>query len=187
MCSPEILAKGQATNIKKLGVPYPLQNQNFFKQKMLEIHGVNHPMQHPEFFKKQQQSAYTRKEFIFPSGRIEYVLGYEHHCINDLLENEKINEDNIIIDPIIIPNFKYIDPVIKDKQHTYFPDILIKSDNLLIEVKSIYTYYQDKLINKTKLLTVQKTHDIQLRIYDYKGTLIKLHLYNKDGTIIKKL
>jgi len=34
--------------------------------------------------------------------------------------------------------------MIDDKEHSYYPDIFIPSDNLIIEVKSDYTYEKDK-------------------------------------------
>lgn len=65
--------------------------------------------------------------------------GYDEDDL--IIEKKKIEES--------IGKIKYHNPA-KDKESRYYPDIYIKSENRIIEVKSEYTYKQNKLINDLK-------------------------------------
>jgi len=54
----------------------------------------------------------------------------------------------------------------------YHPDIYIKSQNKLIEVKSTYTISQDKKRNVAKWVTAYKLYNFELRVYNEKGRLV---------------
>jgi len=76
------------------------------------------------------------------------------------------NEENIENDRKYIPNIKY---KLYNKQHYYYPDIYIKSENLIIEVKSIWTYKIDLIKNINKALAVRKVgYKFEFWIYDNK-------------------
>jgi len=45
----------------------------------------------------QIKSSYSKKEYIFPSGKKENIQGYEHFALDELIINEKIDESDIII------------------------------------------------------------------------------------------
>lgn len=90
------------------------------------------------------------KTYAFPSGKEVYIQGYENYAIDLLLK--KYPEEDIIVERANIKNeigdIMYIDK--DNKEHIYFPDIYIKSENLVIEVKSKYTYNVHKEINERK-------------------------------------
>ncbi|AAK82134.1 273R [Invertebrate iridescent virus Kaz2018] len=128
-------------------------------------------MQNAEIFYKACKNAFTRKEYIFPSGRKEFVLGYEDKCLDCLLEI--YCEDDIIVDPRLIPTFKY--EKLRDDgtiySAKYFPDVLIVNDhgNYFIEVKSEWTYKIDTVNIHKKIKSVTESgYDIELWIYNSK-------------------
>lgn len=129
--SPDIRAKIKATNLIK--------------------YGYENPMQNPEVAKKQQKSAFKTKPFIFPSGKINDVQGYEHHVLQYLLENT-YKEEEINIDTV--PIFPYqLDGI----AHVYHPDIHIPKENHIIEVKSGWTIKLDVPMLRAKTKAVLKS------------------------------
>ena len=135
----ERLAKAAITNLDKYGCVNPSSNLEV-KQKrtdtMVERFGVENASQNAEVHAKKMKSQYRNKEYVFPSGRKEMVMGYEPQAITELLQT--YNEDDIVVETTQISRISYIG--IDGNKHYYFPDIYIPKDNLLIEVKSEYTY-----------------------------------------------
>lgn len=104
----------------------------------------------------------TTKKFIFPSGKIVPYQGYENIALRELIN--LYNEDNIENERNYIPKFKYI---LNKKPHYYYPDIYIKSENLIIEVKSIWTFKNGLIKNMIKALEVKKAgYKFEFWIYD---------------------
>lgn len=64
-------------------------------------------------------------------GETHYVLGYEAYAIRAILENTKVKEEDICLDPVV---FSYKD---KGKIRKYIPDFQI--GNKIVEVKSVAT------------------------------------------------
>lgn len=123
----------------------------------MDRYGVDHPMQNIKIFHKAISSAFTRKPFIFPSGRVDYVLGYEPRALKELLDYYP--EKDIITDIWTIPTFDYkrvstsLRPLNKKSVISrYFPDILLPDK--IVEVKSTYLYYKDRVnvIQKSYIL-----------------------------------
>lgn len=158
----EVKQKKINTSIENYGTEYPIQNKifqlklkNIFitkygvcnpflldttiikaHEKMLELYGVKHGFQSIEIQKKCVSNLFKIKTYKFPSGRITYVLGYENIMLDILINETKINENDILTntDCPIIP---WIDNI--GKLHNHIPDIFIKSQNKIIEVKGEYT------------------------------------------------
>lgn len=101
----------------------------------LERRGVPNSMQCPEVLEKNIASRNRYKKMKLPSGNIINYMGYENVAIRKLLED--YNEAEIITNRFDIPEIWWIDG---DKKRRYFPDIWIPSKNLIIEVKSTWTY-----------------------------------------------
>lgn len=148
-----IQAKISHTFLEKIGAHRPMSNQEYWKKRLLDIYGVDHysktnefkvkytqtsldrygvdhPMQNIKIFHKAISSAFTRKPFIFPSGRVDYVLGYEPRALKELLDYYP--EKDIITDIWTIPTFDYkrvstsLRPLNKKSVISrYFPDILL--------------------------------------------------------------
>jgi len=124
------------------------------KQTNLKKYGVEHNMQDPKIFKKAQKTRFKEKSVETPSGKIIYLQGYEPQAYNKLLE--QYNEDEIEHRVKYIPTIKYIGE--DNKEHRYFPDFFIPKDNLILEVKSEYTYWDEKWFS-TNLLKQQACLD----------------------------
>ena len=120
---------------------------------------------------KHVKSSHNRKQYQFPSGKIEVVQGYEPFALNDLIMNEKIDESNIIIGVKNVPEIKFIGQ--DKKTHRYYVDIFIPSENRCIEVKSLYTYNNNKSINLLKEEAAKNLgYNFEFWIYDNKGNRI---------------
>lgn len=153
MGSQEIKKKIEETNIKKYGNKIPSKTKKCKEKSIktcLKKYGEPHHMQNINVFDNFYKSIYKRKEIKFPSGRVEKVQGYEPQAIDELLNNG-YNEDDIVVSNKEIE--KYVGKIFygfKDKQHRYYPDIYIISENKIIEVKSKYTYYKNLQMNLAK-------------------------------------
>jgi hypothetical protein len=88
-------------------------------------------MQNDSVFIKTTKSTKRYKDYIFPSGKVERIQGYENKALDELLKI--YTEDEIICNRATIPKFWY-------GSKKYYPDIYIPKDNLIIEVKSNWTY-----------------------------------------------
>lgn len=104
-------------------------------------------------------------------------MGYEPQAIGFLLQQEidpilhrKIEEDDIIVGKDV-PRFRY--KLDDGSSHLYFPDLLIKDSNLIIEVKSIYTFHYHVRINYLKFRKVVED-GYRLRLLMYQGYKMNL-------------
>ena len=172
LLSEEIKEKIKQTNIKKYGVEFPLQSEEIMikmKETNMNKYGVEHVMQVSEIFDKQQKSSYKLKDYIFPSGKIIKIQGYEHFALNELIKN--YNEDDIITLKNEVPEIWYIENNIKRR---YYTDIYIKSENKCIEVKSEYTVNCDTEKRKLKEDACKNNgNSYELKVYKRNGTLVK--------------
>lgn len=164
--------KAKATNMQKLGVPYALQSpvvRNKSKTTNLKKYGVEHPTQSPEIQEKIQKTGKKFKSYTCPSGACRKIQGYEHFALDRLFLTEKLHESDVYTDRKEVPRISYTD---NSKQRYYFPDIWIKSQNKLIEVKSTWTY---KLHKETNILkwkaSREKGYVHEFWIFSPKGVL----------------
>lgn len=92
---------------------------------------------------------YANKEYTMPSGKTVLVQGYEDRALDVLLE--KYSESDILVDRRDIrERIGQITYELEGKTHQYIPDIYIISENLVIEVKSEWTYRINKDVNLLK-------------------------------------
>jgi hypothetical protein len=168
--------KKQKTNIEKYGFETPLQNdeiKNKIKEKCFEKYGVEYPSQNPDISEKQLKSGYNSKVYIFPSGKVEKIQGYENYMIDELLKNNILEKD-IFVSRKNVPEIWFINS--KGKKSRYFVDCFIKSQNKCIEVKSLWT-----LENKRKDVFLKQQaakdlgYDCEIWVYDNKGTKIETY------------
>lgn len=147
--SKEIQDKIKKTNIERYGSSNPWGSKQIIKkskQTIFNIYGVENCSQSDVIQSKKLQTSFSTKNYTMPSGDIRKVQGYESFALDILLE--KYKEDDIITDDINIPEIWYIG--LDNKSHRYYPDIYIKSENKLIEVKSTWTYDMEKETNLLK-------------------------------------
>lgn len=85
---------------------------------------------------KSIKSSFRRKEYRVPSGKVILLQGGEPYVLNNLLQT--YDEQDIVSGAKNVPKISYLDSDCKQK--SYFPDFFIPSENIIIEVKSSYTY-----------------------------------------------
>ena len=132
---PEVLLKREINNLSKYNVRHTLQLHNVQEKReatLFRLYGVHHQMHVTDIFDKQQKHRW--KDYIFPSGKIVKVQGYEQFALDYLLNNYE--ECDLIIERKLMPKIFY---TFENKIHRYYPDIYIPKENLIIEVKSDYT------------------------------------------------
>jgi hypothetical protein len=105
-------------------------------------------------FKSSQLGLSKRKEYKFTSGKIISVRGYEPQALTELLSG--YSENDIIAGNEMSITIPYVR---NSKNHKYYPDIFIPKDNLIIEVKSKWTYSGKPEWLETNLLKQQATLD----------------------------
>ena len=149
----------------------------------LRVYGVENPMHVPEIFSKALKEAYRTKPFMFPSGNIVMIQGYEKYCLRDLLELDNYVEENIIVAANLMPEFWYI---MNDRKHRYYPDVMIVdgTKQWFIEVKSEYTYIKEIEKNLLKWdAVVSYKFYIEVWVYDEKGVKIRVEKYGEQITV----
>jgi hypothetical protein len=131
--------KRKETCFEKYGFSNPMQVDNIKKKcknTNFEKYGTRHPMQSGLVFDRMMKSAFKYK--THKGSNIDYQGTYEL----DFLERyyEKLNISKI--EPI---RYKH-----NDKYHYYHPDFYIPEYNLIVEIKSTYTYNYDLERNQAK-------------------------------------
>jgi hypothetical protein len=172
----KIIMNAIKTRLDKYDVEYIFQSKIFREKAIktcLKRYDVKYPMQNPDIANKCFKNSRRYKNYTCPSGNIREVQGYENFAL-DYLFNKDFNEEDIITDIKEIPNFEYICPYDK-KNHKYFPDIFIKSENKIIEVKSIWTYDVDVPRIESKQQSVKDSgYECEIWIMNDKGEFIEI-------------
>tara|TARA_R110002111_G_scaffold121870_1_gene185629 strand:- start:319 stop:1299 length:981 start_codon:yes stop_codon:yes gene_type:complete len=179
--NPKIQERIKETFMKKYGVNNPFQSE-IIKKKIrktnIKKYGVPNVMQNKRICSRNMKSSYNYKIYTFPSGRTEKIQGYEGRCIDELLK--KYNEKDIIVGCENMPEIWYN---FKGKKKKYFPDIYIPKDNLIIEVKSDYTYYKEYYKNTSKFSATRKYgYNFMCYIYNKKELESYIIMNDNDST-----
>jgi hypothetical protein len=140
----EFKEKSKKTCLEKYGHEF-YQNSEEYKQKVsetcLEKYGCNNVMQDNSIFTKQFKSAF--KFINYKDTDLQYQSSYEFDFLENFYSKIKITK----LKPI-----KYKD---KTKTHYYYPDFYLPDINLVVEIKSNYTYKYDISKNKIKQKTCE--------------------------------
>jgi len=127
-----------------------------------------HPSQTPEGLDKIIRSSKSYRKYKMPSGTIRNVQGYEPFALDVLLK--EYTEEQIKSERHEVPRIQYTH---NDKPRYYFPDIYIPHRNLIIEVKSTWTYQLDVVVNKAKEeATKQQGYLYEVWMFDNKGVRV---------------
>lgn len=148
-----MLAKRQQTSVQKFGVDSYAKTDEFKRRReetWIQKYGVDNPAKSPEIQDKIQigQQYNGSYKSITLNGHTYNVQGYEPIVIKELIKSG-IPPEEIVVDRAIIPKIKYVDN--SGKMRRYYPDIWLPRYNLLIEVKSLYTWQKYKAINLLKI------------------------------------
>ena len=128
------------------------ENVEKAKNTCMEKYGVDNPSKSSEIMDKIVKRGYGAKDYIFPSGKVVRIRGYEWKALDELLKH--YDESELEVSAKIIPKIKY--QWGDDSEHYYFPDIFIEKDNLLIEVKSDYYMNKDFEKNMRKAVATKR-------------------------------
>lgn len=153
---------------EKYGSEYYITSEHF-TESMIRKFGVPYAIQNPEILSKAMLTAYSSKDYITPSGKQWKIQGYEHYAL-DLIFSQGIEEDDIVVSFDNVPTIPY---TFQNTQKVYFPDIFIKSLNLIIEVKSSYTFLRERPKNIAKFQATAKLYNFELWIFNQKGERIE--------------
>lgn len=194
---PDVIAKMKETNLLRYDVPFTMMNKAIkektnktildkynvinvsqvpeIQEKKIETsmarYLVPYPMQDPSIADKSSKNAFGRKEYVFPSGRKEYIQGYEHFALDMLVKI--YDEYDIIVNRKEVPEVWYW---FMDTYRRYFCDIYVKETNTIYEIKSIRTYHLGG-----REITEKK------KACEYLGYTFKLYVFNKDGSIFLEM
>jgi len=145
----EISQKSANTKLEKYGYSYPLQNplcRRKAKKTNIERYGYEHVMHNPEIASRAENHSKRWKDYIWKSGEISRVQGYEPIVLKELEDSGYCFED-IKTSKKDMPEIFY---EFNNTKHRYYPDIFIPSENLIIEVKSNYTLKKELEKNTAK-------------------------------------
>lgn len=163
-----IQEKRKQVFIDKYGVDNPLKNKSIKDKQnatILSKYGVENISQNQTIQEKIQHSSLKFKEYKMPSGEIRKIQGYENLALNELLNYYSENE--IKTRRKDVPRIQYSH---NEKDRYYFPDIFIPNKNLLIEVKSEYTFNINIDINyKKRDACITNGYNYEFWIYDNNG------------------
>ena len=159
--------KCKKTCLHKFGTRYALQSQTvrdkIYKTWLLN-YGVAHPLQSPAVQAKIQKTGFKYKIYTTPKGIIRKVQGFEPYALDILFKEQQLGEDDVCTDRSCVPHIKY---TYDDKNKVYFPDIYVKSQNKIIEVKSTWTYELHKQLNDAKAkATIDAGYNFEFWIFD---------------------
>jgi len=166
--SEVVKEKIKETNLKKYGVENVSNNKeirNKAEETMLKKYGFRYASQNPCISEKQFSNS--NKIYTFSSGETINIQGYENFALDILIK--KYNDNEILNRRIDMPKIFY---EFNKKNRVYFPDLYIPKDNLIIEVKSDYTYKNNLIKNILKAHAVRKLkYNYEVWIFDIKKRL----------------
>jgi DNA-directed RNA polymerase subunit RPC12/RpoP len=118
----------------------------------------------------QTNRSFSKKRIIL-NGKRQSVMGYEPYAI-EYLKDLGYKESEICVSTNLIPIIKYAN----GRKH--FPDIYIKKDNILVEVKSPYTMLRNEetfknLVDK-RLAAIECGYKYKVLMFNELGNHIKL-------------
>jgi hypothetical protein len=171
---PNIIQKIKNTFQEKFG-GHPKNNkevQDKWKATCLEKYG-GHPNQNLEVQKKSEASSFHYKDYMLPSGKIVKYQGYENLALDELVG--LYEEDDLGIGRSNVPSVDYY---IDSKKHVYFPDFFIKSENKIIEVKSVWTIGLARgNIEEKAQATVKAGYKYEIWVYSDKKVKVEKKVY----------
>lgn len=141
--------KLKKTSLEKYGVEHHLSSPSSKAKKIatnIEKYGVEHCQQNKDIHDKTMKSQFRKKTFVLPSGAEVQLMGYEPQVVEWLLQNFCCEDD---LNFSHIPTIRYS---FDGKNRWYFPDLYVPKENLIIEVKSDWTYNIETEKTKAKAI-----------------------------------
>jgi hypothetical protein len=138
----------------------------------LEKYG-GHPNQNRDIQIKSEETSFHYKDYMLPSGNLVKYQGYENLALDELVQ--LYEEEELGIGRSNVPSINYY---IDGKKHVYFPDFLIKSENKIIEVKSVWTIGLTRgNIEEKAQATVKAGYKYEIWVYSDKKVKVEKKVY----------
>jgi len=146
--------------------------QDKWKATCLEKYG-GHPNQNRDVQIKSEATSFHYKDYMLPSGNLVKYQGYENLALDELVQ--VYEEENLGIGRSNVPSIDYY---IDEKKHVYFPDFFIKSENKIIEVKSVWTIGLARgNIEEKAQATVKAGYKYEIWVYSDKKVKVEKKVY----------
>lgn len=146
LCCPSVMEKTKITNQKRYGATNPMKSleiQQKVRNASFERFGTGHPLQNREFFDNHQKKLFKTKELIV-DNTVFNLQGFEPQCLQKLIDLGVFQVSDFSLE---IPTISY---QYNGRKASYHPDFYVPKDNLIIEVKSAYTFNADYIRNLLK-------------------------------------
>lgn len=123
--------------------------------------------------RKMRKPTYAFRTIEYKGKTYNNIQGWEHFGIKYAVDNFCKNGECIIAGRVDeIPCIGYI---FNNKRRTYFPDIYVPHLNLLLEVKSIYTYRSHRELNLAKQAAAKQVgYGHQIMIFNHNGEVVQI-------------
>lgn len=159
--NPEIRNKQLQTNLKLYGDEYPMRTkiiQDKLKKTFNEKYGVNFPSQVPGANEQRKKTCLLKYGFEHPMQNQDIHIkqskrGFSIKYYEGLYYRSSYELDFLIFckkNFIVVEQGKTVSYVYKNKNKNYFYDFYLPKYNLIVEIKSTYTYNKYKLLNLAK-------------------------------------
>lgn len=152
--------------------------------------GVDNPMHDSEIAEKASKNAHQLKSYILPSGTEIWIQGYESFALDMLFED--FVENDVTLGKTNMPELWYIE--CDNTKHRYYPDIYIPKENLIIEVKSIWTFDKKGKCEATKNTNILKRecclnagYKFIFLVFEENGNLLENYDGLSDEAVIENL
>jgi len=185
--SKEFNEKFKKTCLEKYGVEHPMLDEGIKSKVSIsnrDRYGENWFVETKEFKDKSLKikeekyghpiNTFKIKDYVLPSGKTVKVQGYENYAL-DILLKEHEESDIFISYSEIKEEIGILNYILENKDRIYIPDIYIKSENKIIEVKSDYTYnldLQKNILKKESCLSMGI--NFEFWIIDKNGNLVNI-------------
>lgn len=151
--SCEIRDRIKKTNLERYGVENVFKSDEIklkIKESLISKYGCDHPMRSASIFEKQMKSSFKLKEFDGINYQGSYELDFILFCKSFDIPFER-------------------GPIVEYEDGTYHSDFYIREKNLIVEIKSNYTYQKEleKNLKKQKACLENGYHFIFLIDKDY--------------------
>lgn len=172
---PSIKERIKETNLIKLGCEYPMQSEEIrdkSKDTCRKKYGVDYPNQNREIFERMQKKRFVLKDYTFASGKTIKCQGHEDLALDELEKHHGYTYDDYTSET----DFWYTQ---YESEHRYYTDIEFLRRNIIIEVKSKYTFEKEIGQNFLKATCVLKEgYNFEFWIYKSKNTDDKI-IFNR--------
>lgn len=162
-------------NIKKIILEH--FGKEFMRSKSEAIRLNNLTEEHQ---RKAHAGLGKKRNYTLPSGNIIPIQGYEDHFLNYVFKYSNLKEEDFQFTPR--KRIKLSDSP-KTKHKHYYPDFFIPKYNLIIEIKSWYTFNMNVYLNKRKIRKTREEGYKFIMIKDKKYNIF--HKYLKENNLLK--